>query len=257
MPHTLLITGAGSGLGRELCRLLRSDVENLIVTDSDLSAAEETAELVTSCGGSGSRVSACRLDVSRSDDVARWFSGRPGEPVDILINNAGLQHVAPLEQFPPERWSYLVDVMLKGPAWMTQAALPGMRKRGFGRIIHIGSIHSLVASPFKSAYVAAKHGLLGLTKAVALETADCDITINTVCPSYIRTPLVDQQIAQQAEAHGIPEESVIRDIMLAPMPKQAFITAEEIAGTIRFLISPAARNITGQTITLDGGWTAR
>lgn len=257
MPHTLLITGAGSGLGRELCQLLSSEVEKLIITDYDMAAAEETAELVKSRGNAVAIVDSCQLDVSDIEHVTRWFTNRPEERVDILINNAGLQHVATLEQFPPERWSHLVDVMLKGPAWMTQGVLPGMRKRGFGRIIHIGSIHSLVASPYKSAYVAAKHGLLGLTKTVALETADCDITINTLCPSYIRTPLVERQIAQQAEAHGIPAEAVIRDIMLAPMPKQAFITAEEIARTICFLVSPAARNITGQAIALDGGWTAR
>jgi 3-hydroxybutyrate dehydrogenase len=132
-----------------------------------------------------------------------------------------------------------------------------MRQRGYGRIVTIGSIHSLVASPYKSAYVAAKHGLLGFAKTVALETADVDVTINTLCPSYIRTPLVDAQIAAQARAHGIPEEEVIDRIMLAPMPKKAFITVAEVAGTIEFLMAPAARNITGQAIALDGGWTAR
>jgi 3-hydroxybutyrate dehydrogenase len=132
-----------------------------------------------------------------------------------------------------------------------------MRAAGFGRVVNIGSIHSLVASPFKSAYVAAKHGLLGLSKVLALETADADITINTVCPAYIRTPLVDAQIAAQARAHGMSEQEVIERIMLEPMPKKQFITAEEVAATIEFLASHAARNITGQTIVIDGGWTAR
>jgi 3-hydroxybutyrate dehydrogenase len=132
-----------------------------------------------------------------------------------------------------------------------------MRRRGFGRIVLIGSIHSLVASPYKSAYVAAKHALVGFSKALALETGDVDITINTVCPSYIRTPLVDAQIAAQAMAHGISEDEVIRKIMLEPMPKKAFITVAEVAAAIDYLVSPAARNVTGQTITIDGGWTAR
>jgi 3-hydroxybutyrate dehydrogenase len=151
----------------------------------------------------------------------------------------------------------LIDVMLKGSALLMQAVLTRMRRQGFGRIVNIGSIHSLVASPFKSAYVAAKHGLVGLAKTIALETADTDITVNTICPSYIRTPLVDAQITAQAQTHGIPEEEVIRRIMLEPMPKKAFITSEEVGGTIEFLISLSARNITGQTIAIDGGWTAR
>jgi len=177
--------------------------------------------------------------------------------VDVLINNAGLQHVAPLEQFEPARWELLLNVMLNGAARMTRAVLPAMREQGFGRIIHIGSIHSLVASPYKSAYVAAKHGLLGLAKTIALETADVDITVNTICPSYIRTPLVDEQILQQAQTQGIPAEEVIQKIMLEPMPKKAFITPDEVAGTIEFLTTAAARNITGQSIAIDGGWTIR
>ena len=147
--------------------------------------------------------------------------------------------------------------MLKGPFLLTQAVLPGMRAAGFGRVVNIGSIHALVASPFKSAYVAAKHGLLGLSKVLALETADADITVNTICPSYIRTPLVDAQIAAQARAHGLSEAEVIERIMLEPMPKKQFITVEEVAATIEFLAGHAARNITGQTMTIDGGWTAR
>ena len=140
---------------------------------------------------------------------------------------------------------------------MTRSVLGSMREEGWGRIVNIGSIHSLVASPFKSAYVAAKHGLLGFSKVVALETAESDITINTVCPSYIRTPLVENQIAAQAENYGITPEEVVDQIMLAPMPKRRFISIEEIAGTIEFLASPSARNITGQEIVIDGGWTVR
>ena len=155
------------------------------------------------------------------------------------------------------QWELLVQVMLIGAVALTRAVLPGMRARGFGRIINIGSIHSLVASPFKSAYVAAKHGLVGFSKVIALETADTDITINTICPSYVKTPLVDKQIADQARVRGMPESEVISEIMLKPMPKGVFIGIDELAGITAFLVSPAARNITGQTIVVDGGWTAQ
>ena len=147
--------------------------------------------------------------------------------------------------------------MLTGVARLTRAVLPDMRARGFGRVVNVGSIHSVVASPYKSAYVAAKHGLLGFSKAIALETAGADITINTICPSYVKTPLVDRQIADQARVRGIPESEVISQIMLKPMPKRVFIGIDELAGITSFLASPAARNITGQTIVVDGGWTSQ
>lgn len=147
--------------------------------------------------------------------------------------------------------------MLVGPALLTQTFLPDMRSRNFGRIINVGSIHSLVASPFKSAYVAAKHGLLGFAKTVALETGDCNVTINTLCPAYVKTPLVEKQIAAQAKENNLTEEQVVNEIMLQPMPKKAFISVEELGATAQFLISEHARNITGQTMVLDGGWVAR
>ena len=146
--------------------------------------------------------------------------------------------------------------MLTGAAMLTRAVLPTMRSRGYGRIVNIGSIHSLVGSPFKSAYVSAKHGLVGFSKAIALETRDSDITINTVCPSYVKTPLVDAQIQSLADTHGLTREQVVEEIMLKPMPKRQFISLEELNGTVDFLLSDAARNITGQCITIDGGWTA-
>lgn len=234
----ILITGAGSGLGQGLAGHFHAAGHEVIATDVAAAAGDPSVRA---------------LDVTSDADVAEIAD----LPVDILVNNAGLQFVAPLEEFPQERWDRLIDVMLSGTARLTRAVLPGMRARGFGRIVIIGSVHSLVASPYKSAYVAAKHGLMGFSKTIALETADVDITINTICPAYLRTPLVDGQIAAQAKSHGIPEEEVIRRIMLEPMPKKAFVTFEEVAAAIEYLGGSAARNITGQTITMDGGWTIR
>jgi 3-hydroxybutyrate dehydrogenase len=252
--RTILITGAGSGIGRGLAELAAANGWHVLVTDLDGHAAEEVAHAIVGGGGSAQ---AFTLDVTSADSIRGLMQAIAGRHVDVLVNNAGLQYVANLEDFPPERWELLVRVMLNGACLMTRAVLPGMKRNGFGRIINIGSIHSLVASPFKSAYVAAKHGLLGFSKVVALETAPADITINTICPSYVRTPLVDKQIAAQAQAHGIGEDEVIREIMLKPMPKGVFITIEELWGIVAFLVSDAARNITGQAITVDGGWTVQ
>lgn len=254
LSRTVLITGAGSGLGRGLSQCLAQEGHLLLVTDRDLAAAQETASQITMSGG---RAEAFPLDVTSEADIERFLDSLAGRPIDVLINNAGLQHVSSLEEFPIDRWDTLMNVMVKGTFLMTRAILPRMRADDFGRVIQIGSIHSLVASPYKSAYTAAKHALLGFSKSIALETADTDITVNTICPAYIRTPLVEAQIADQARTRGIPEEEVVGSVMLAPMPKKAFITIEEVAGAVSYLMSPLARNITGQTITIDGGWTAQ
>lgn len=251
--HSILITGAASGIGAGVASELAQAGHHLIVSDVKLPGVTELAEQIRRSGGSAEAIA---LDVTSEQSVNEAF-GRISRPVEILINNAGLQHVAPLEEFPIARWDYLIQVMLTGVARLTRAVLPMMRERRFGRIVNIGSIHSLVASPYKSAYVAAKHGMVGFAKAIALETASTDITINTICPSYVKTPLVDQQIADQARSHGISESEVIQRIMLEPMPKRAFIGIDELAGIISFLVGPAARNITGQTIVVDGGWTVR
>lgn len=250
--HTILITGAASGIGAGVAHALAQDGHHLVVSDLDPAAAQAVSAAIGAAGGSAESV---QVDVTDDASVAAAMTAL-SRPVDVLVNNAGLQQVAPLEDFPMPRWELLLQVMLGGTARMTQAVLPGMRARGFGRIVNIGSIHSLVASPYKSAYVAAKHGLLGLTKTVALETADTDITINTLCPSYVRTPLVEKQIADQARTRGIAEADVISQVMLAPMPKGVFIEYDELAGCITFLMSRAARNITGQSLAIDGGWTA-
>lgn len=252
-PLRILITGAGSGIGAGIATDLAKAGNAILATDLDGTAAQATAEAINRTGNTAR---AHALDVTSDEDIDRLVSELDG-PVDVLINNAGLQHVARLEDFPMDKWDQLVQVMLTGTARLTRALLPGMREQGFGRIVNIGSIHSLVASPFKSAYVAAKHGLTGFSKVLALETADTDITVNTVCPTYVRTPLVDKQIAAQAKTHGISEERVVDEIMLKPMPKGVFISFEELAGICAFLMGPAARNITGQCIVVDGGWTVQ
>jgi 3-hydroxybutyrate dehydrogenase len=249
----ILITGAGSGIGAGIAAELAAAGHHLVVTDVNRDAAGAVAASLRQAGGSAE---ALALDVTSDDSVAAALAA-VSRPVEVLVNNAGLQHVASLEEFPIAKWDFLVQVMLVGVARLTRAVLPGMRERGFGRVVNIGSIHSLVASPYKSAYVAAKHGLLGFSKVVALETADTDITINTICPTYVKTPLVDRQIADQARTRGIPESQVVSEVMLKPMPKGVFITFEELAGITAFLMSPAARNITGHTIDVDGGWTVQ
>ena len=253
VSQRILITGAASGIGEGIAGILGSQGHALLLCDLDLERTEAVARRLRE---SGANATALPLDVTLDASINALMDALD-KPVDVLINNAGLQHVAKLEDFPMTQWDTLVQVMLVGVARLSRALLPGMRSQNYGRIINIGSIHSLVASPYKSAYVAAKHGLIGFSKVVALETADSDITINTVCPTYVRTPLVDKQIADQARNHGISEAEVIDTIMLTPMPKRVFISFEELAGICSFLISPPARNITGQTIVVDGGWTVQ
>ncbi len=252
-PKQILITGAGSGIGRGIASFLSAKGHHILVSDLDLSAATSTVDLIKQNGGSAT---AYKLNVTSQSDIDDLVATLE-QPVDVLINNAGIQHVEPLASFPMEKWEFLIQVLLTGVARLTQAVLPGMKSTGFGRVINVGSIHAIVASPYKSAYVAAKHGLLGLSKVLALELADQNITVNTLCPAYVRTPLVEKQIAAQAKEHQLTEQQVIEQIMLEPMPKKAFIEIEELAGCCEFLIGPYAKNITAQTMVLDGGWTAR
>jgi len=177
--------------------------------------------------------------------------------LDILVNNAGIQHVAAVESFPVEKWDQIIAINLSSSFHTIRAALPGMKKRDWGRIINIASAHGLVASPFKSAYVAAKHGVVGLTKAVALETAEQNITCTAICPAYVRTPLVEGQIRDQAKVHNMPEDQVVRDVILASQPNKRFVDPDEIGALTLFLCSPAGRSFTGSAIPIDGGWTAR
>jgi 3-hydroxybutyrate dehydrogenase len=251
--RSVLITGAASGIGAGLATELAHSGHHVMVSDLERAPVEAVVRGILASGGSAEAV---QLDVASTGSVTAALVGL-SRPVEVLINNAGLQHVAALEEFPMDRWELLVQVMLIGVARLTRAVLPGMRERGFGRVINIGSIHSLVASPYKSAYVAAKHGLVGFSRSIALETADADITVNTICPSYVKTPLVDKQIADQARIREIPESEVVKQVMLKPMPKGVFIGIDELAGITSFLISPPAQNITGQMIVVDGGWTVQ
>lgn len=249
--QSLLVTGAGSGIGYGISIFLAAQGWRIIATDLSLSAAQATANEITQAGGDAT---AYAMDVTSEADTQAVFDQEP--QVHGIINNAGIQHIDPIEDFPKDKWEMLIKILLVGPAITTGIAVKRMREQGYGRIINIGSIHGVVASPFKSAYVSAKHGLMGLTKTVALETADTDITINTVCPAYVKTPLVEKQIADQARTRGLTEEQVISEVMLKPMPKKAFISFEELGGTCQFLLSDAAKNMTGQALILDGGWTA-
>ena len=247
----VLITGGTGGIGFAVAEHFGRLGHHVILADINSSQLAARQHELTAAGYQASSILLNLMDQASITACAAAY------PIDILINNAGVQHVARLEDFPEEKWQQLLQVMLTGPAMLTKAVLPHMQQQGFGRVINIGSIHALVASPFKSAYVAAKHGLLGFSKVVALENANFDFTINTICPAYVRTPLVDQQIAAQSKEHNLTEQQVIDQIMLAPMPQKAFIGVDEIASTAAFLCEAAARHITAQTLVLDGGWTAR
>lgn len=247
-----LVTGGGSGIGRAIAAVLASDGATVIVADRDGASAAAAA---TELDGAQARLldvsdpAACRALVA---DVV----GRHGS-LDILVNSAGFQHVAPAVDFPLERWDAMLATMLTGPFVLTQACLPAMIERGWGRIVNIGSIHSVVASPNKLAYIAAKHGLLGLTRAIALEAGPHGVTCNIVCPAYVRTPLVEGQIADQAAASGIPEAEVVDRLMLGGAAIQRLLEADEVAAYVRFLCSDAAAGITGAVQMIDAGWTAR
>lgn len=251
---TILITGGASGIGLGIAKHLGKQKHHIVLADINLDAAQNAAAQLEQQGISASAI---ELDVTSPEAVESLPRRLKPLRIDVLINNAGMQHVSKLEDFPAQKWQLLVNIMLVAPAMLSQALLPSMREQNYGRIINIGSVHSVVASPYKSAYVAAKHGLLGFAKTLALETGDCDVTVNTICPAYVKTPMVENQIAAQAIENGISEQQVVDEIMLKPMPKKAFIEIEEIAAMATFLMTDQAKNVTAQALVIDGGWTAR
>lgn len=238
-----LVTGGASGIGRATVVRLAAAGAEVIVADRDVAAATSVAALV---GGTAVAVDLSDLDAVDSLDL----------DVDVLVNNAGLQHVAAIHEFPVERFSYILRLMLEAPFRLVRGALPHMYEQGWGRIVNISSIHGLYASPFKSAYVTAKHGLEGLSKVIALEGAPHGVTSNCVNPAYVRTPLVEGQIADQARVHGLSEDDVVAKVMLAPAAIKRLIEPEEVAEAVAYLCSPVATSITGTNLVMDGGWSA-
>ena len=252
-----IVTGSTSGIGLGIAEALAARGAAVA-----LNGFGDTAEIEATCRRLGETHDVpVRYDPANMADAEAVAAlvertRRAFGQVDILVNNAGIQHVAPIEEFPPEKWDAIVSINLSAVFHATRAALGAMKARGWGRIVNIASAHGLIASPFKSAYVAAKHGVIGLTKVTALEAAESGVTCNAICPGYVWTPLVAGQVAGQAKAHGLSEEEVVRKVFLAEQPTRRFATIEEIAATTAFLCSPGAASITGVALPVDGGWTA-
>ena len=238
-----VVTGAASGIGAAVAIRLAGLGAYVSVCDIDAEGAGRTAKQI------GGEVLA--IDLSQTADLAeREFEA------DILVNNAGVQHVAPIERFEPERFAFMLRLMLEAPFLLSRAVLPRMYERGWGRIVHISSIHGLRASAYKSAYVSAKHGLLGLSKVIALEGAANGVTSNCVCPGYVRTPLVENQLVGQAAVHGLTTDEVLSEVLLARSSVKRLIEPDEVAGAVAYLCSPEATSVTGTELLLDGGWSA-
>jgi 3-hydroxybutyrate dehydrogenase len=254
---TAIITGSTSGIGLGIAEALAQTGANIVLNGfGDAMEIERTrCDLATR---TGARVVYSPADMSKSGAIENMIRQTVDTfgAVDIMVNNAGIQHVAPVEEFPPEKWDAILAINLSSAFHATRLAVPGMRKKGWGRIINVASAHALVGSPYKSAYVAAKHGVYGLTKVVALETAEDGITCNAICPGYVRTPLVEKQIDDQAKAHGISRDKVITDILLKQQPNKKFVEVAELAALAVFLCSDQAGSLTGVALPMDGGWTA-
>lgn len=242
-----LVTGSTSGIGLAIARALKAEGAQVV-----LSGLGEPGAIAALCEELGARH--IPGDLSKRDGVEAVMAG--AGPVDILVNNAGVQHVAPIEEFPPEKWDLIIALNLTAAFETCRLAVPHMKRAGWGRIINVASAHSLTASPFKSAYVSAKHGLAGLTKTLALELATNGVTANCISPGYVWTPLVENQIPDTMEARGMTREQVINEVMLLRQPNKQFVQPEDIGAMAVFLCGAAAASITGSNISMDGGWTA-
>ncbi len=255
--RTALVTGSTSGIGLGIAEALAKAGANVILNGFGDKAEIEAlrARLADSYRVT---VKYDGADMSRADAIEGMMKAAIAEfgSVDVLVNNAGIQHVAPIDEFPVPKWDAIIAINLSAAFHTTRVALPAMKAKGWGRIVNVASAHALVASPFKSAYVAAKHGIAGLTKTVALEVAEQGITANAVCPGYVLTPLVEKQIPDTARARGLTEEQVKRDVLLAAQPTKKFVTVDEVAALTLFLASDGAASITGAVIPIEGGWTA-
>jgi 3-hydroxybutyrate dehydrogenase len=254
---TAVITGSTSGIGQAIAEALAKEGANIMLNGLGDPAAIE-AQRTDLEKRLGIKAAYHPADMTKPDQITDMIVTTVSKfgSIDILVNNAGIQHVAPIEEFPPATWDAIIAINLTASFHSIRAAVPAMKKQGWGRIIQIASAHALVASPFKSAYVAAKHGLAGLTKTVALEVAQNKITCNAICPGYVWTPLVANQIKDTAKTRGMTEDKVKSDVILAAQPTHEFTTVEQIGQLIVFLCGPAADNITGALLSIDGGWTA-
>jgi 3-hydroxybutyrate dehydrogenase len=254
---TALVTGSTSGIGLGIAEALAKEGAHIVL--NGLGRADDVEALRARISGEcGVTVRYDGADMTRPNTIESMMRKAIAEfgAVDVLVNNAGIQHVAPIDEFPVEKWNAIIAINLVASFHTIRLALPAMKKRKWGRIINIASAHALVASPFKSAYVAAKHGVAGLTKTVALEVAEQGITVNAICPGYVRTPLVEKQIPDTAKARGITEEQVVRDVLLAAQSTKQFVTIGQVASLARYLAGDDAASITGAILSVDGGWTA-
>ena len=252
-----IVTGSTSGIGLGIARALAANGANIMLNGfGDPKEIEAIREEIAD--GHNIKVLYSPSNMTSPNDIADMIALAEGEfgSVDIVVNNAGIQHISPVEDFPVEKWDAILAINLSSAFHTTRLAVPAMKKNSWGRIVNIASAHALVASPFKSAYVAAKHGIAGFTKTVALEVAEHGITCNAVCPGYVMTPLVEKQIPEQAKARGITEQQVVSDVLLAAQPTKRFVTVEELAALVTFLCTDSAKSITGTTLPVDGGWTA-
>jgi len=251
---TAIVTGSNSGIGLGIARELAKGGADVVLNSFTDSAEDHAlAEQIETEFGVKARY--IQADMSKGEDCRALIE--TAGTCDILVNNAGIQHVAPIDEFPVDKWDAIIAINMNSAFHTTAVALPMMRAAGWGRIVNIASAHGLRASPYKAAYVAAKHGVVGMSKTVALETAEEPITCNAICPGYVLTPIIEKQLPDQMKTHNMDRDTVIREVMLVKQPSRQFATIEQVAGSVAFLCSPSGDQITGTTISIDGGWSAQ